>query len=124
MTSTQLDSFRKALESRAAELENRSRNRETLATDSSADELDRIQQAGNQEFAMNNLERNYNRLREVEIALRRITAGTFGICVECEENINPKRLAAIPWASSCIACQEAPENAARSEIHSPSVIAA
>ena len=79
MTSTQLDSFRKALENRAAELGDRSRNRETLATESSADELDRIQQAGNQEFAMNNLERNYNRLREVETALRRITAGTFGI---------------------------------------------
>ena len=73
---------------------------------------------------MNNLERNYNRLREVETALRRITAGTFGICVECEENINPKRLAAIPWASSCIACQEAPEKAARSEIHMPLVVTA
>jgi RNA polymerase-binding transcription factor DksA len=52
-------------------------------------------------------ERNSNWLREVRAALRRIDAGTFGICVGCDENINPKRLAAVPWASSCIVCQEA-----------------
>jgi DnaK suppressor protein len=56
---------------------------------------------------MSNLERNSNWLREVRAALRRIDAGTFGICVCCDENINPKRLTAVPWASSCIVCQEA-----------------
>jgi DnaK suppressor protein len=56
---------------------------------------------------MSNLERNSNRLREVQAALRRMEEGTFGICVGCEKRIYPKRLAAVPWASSCIVCQEA-----------------
>ena len=56
---------------------------------------------------MSGLERNSNWLREVRAALQRIDAGTFGICVGCDENINPKRLNAAPWASSCIVCQEA-----------------
>ena len=55
---------------------------------------------------MDNLERRSKRLREVRAALRRIDGGTFGICVGCEDNINPRRLAAVPWASSCIVCQE------------------
>jgi DnaK suppressor protein len=41
----------------------------------------------------------------VRTALRRIDAGRFGICTGCEEVINPKRLAAVPWATCCIVCQ-------------------
>src|SRR5579864_1229206 len=107
MTKTELKAFRKALENRQAELGNGNRNREALAIETSPDELDRIQCAGDREWAMRNLERNSNCLREVRAALRRIDARTFGICVSCDENINPKRLAAVPWASSCIVCQEA-----------------
>jgi Prokaryotic dksA/traR C4-type zinc finger len=40
-----------------------------------------------------------------------LIADTFGSCIdsciECEVTINPKRLAAIPSASSCIVCQKA-----------------
>jgi DnaK suppressor protein len=107
MTKTELSAFRMALENRQTDLGNGNRNREALAIETSSDELDRIQQASDRDYAMSNLERNSNRLREVRTALRRIDAGTFGICVGCDENINPKRLAAVPWASSCIVCQEA-----------------
>ena len=69
--------------------------------------MDRIQHACDRDYAVSRLERNSNQLRDVQAALRRMEAGVFGICVGCEENINPKRLAAIPWASSCIVCQEA-----------------
>jgi DnaK suppressor protein len=55
---------------------------------------------------MSNLERDSERLREVRAALRRMEADRFGICGECEDTINPKRLAAIPWAFYCIVCQE------------------
>jgi DnaK suppressor protein len=107
MTKTELNALRRALEDIQGELGNGTMNREALAIEASPEELDRIQQAGDREYAMRNLERNSNRLREVRAALRRIDAGTFGICAGCEENINPKRLAALPWASLCIACQEA-----------------
>ena len=107
MTTTVLNGFRSALEAMRSELERGSWNREALAIDTSPDELDRIQDASNRDWAMGNLERNSNRLREVRAALRRIDTGSFGICDGCEENINPKRLAAVPWAPSCISCQEA-----------------
>ena len=29
-----------------------------------------------------------------------------GICVECGEELNKKRLGAVPWASHCLSCQE------------------
>src|ERR1700693_2306091 len=107
MTTTELRAFRRALENRQTELGNGNRNRETFAIETSPDELDRIQQAGDRDYAISSLERNFSRLREVRTALRSFDAGTFGICVDCGENINPKRLAAVPWASSCIVCQEA-----------------
>jgi DnaK suppressor protein len=45
-------------------------------------------------------------LRDVQRALRRVEAGTFGICPECNQAISPKRLEAVPWAKFCVACQE------------------
>jgi DnaK suppressor protein len=45
-------------------------------------------------------------LREVEEALARVEQETYGICQDCEEPISAKRLAAVPWARYCIACQE------------------
>jgi len=36
-------------------------------------------------------------LLEVEMALARIENGTYGICEETEETIEPERLRAIPW---------------------------
>ena len=107
MTKTELNTFRGALENRQVELGSANSNREALAMQASPDELDRIQLASERDIAIGNLERDSSRLREVRAALRRIDAGTFGSCVECDATINPKRLAAIPWASSCIVCQEA-----------------
>lgn len=42
-------------------------------------------------------ERLRNQLMEIENALARIESGTFGICEETEEPIEPERLRAIPW---------------------------
>jgi len=103
MTKTVLNAFKKALENTQRELGNQ--DREALTIESSADELDRIQFASERDYAMRNLERDSKRLREIQAALRRVQAGTYGICAGCEEDINPKRLAAIPWATLCIACQ-------------------
>jgi DnaK suppressor protein len=107
MTKIELNTFRRALEAKQAELGRGNRNREALAIETSPDELDRIQHANDRDYAMSNLERNSNRLREAQAALRRINAGAFGICIGCEENITSRRLAAVPWAPLCIVCQEA-----------------
>jgi DnaK suppressor protein len=106
MTKHELNGFRRALENKLLEVGNGSSNREALAIETTSDELDRVQNANDRDYAMGSLERNSNRLGEVRDALRRIGAGRFGVCAGCEENINLKRLAAVPWASYCIACQE------------------
>jgi RNA polymerase-binding transcription factor len=45
-------------------------------------------------------------LSMVEGALSRIREGSFGECISCGEEINPKRLEAVPWTRHCIGCQE------------------
>ena len=39
-------------------------------------------------------------------ALERIDDDEYGSCQNCEKEINPKRLDAIPWARYCLNCQE------------------
>jgi RNA polymerase-binding protein DksA len=107
MTTIERDSFKRILEDRQSELGTGFRKREDLAIEASPDDLDRIQQASDHDYVVGNLERNAGQLREVRAALERIDAGTFGVCSGCEEHINRKRLAAVPWASFCILCQQA-----------------
>jgi DnaK suppressor protein len=126
MNKVELNAFRSALETRETDIRNGSRNREALTIEASPDELDRIQYANARDMAIGNLERDSARLVEVRGALHRINTGTFGFCVACEENINPKRLAAVPWASFCIVCQEAVDREKRpwNEIETSLVMAA
>jgi DnaK suppressor protein len=41
---------------------------------------------------------------QIREALRRIAQGSYGVCVQCGEPIDPKRLAALPTATRCISC--------------------
>jgi YteA family regulatory protein len=44
-------------------------------------------------------------LAEIDAALKRIEAGTYGICTNCGKQIPEERLEALPWATLCIDCQ-------------------
>ena len=44
-------------------------------------------------------------LAEIDAALKRIEAGTYGICTTCGKQIPEERLEALPWATLCIDCQ-------------------
>ncbi len=112
MKAIELDSFRKTLGVRQAELCNGRHNREALAIEPSADELDRIQHAQERDLAMRAFHRESLRLREIRAALERVDNGSFGICVDCEKAIGAKRLAAVPWAALCIVCQEVADSLA------------
>ena len=114
MTTIELKTLRTALNNKLAEIGGSNGSREALAIDMSPDELDRIQNASEREYAMRDLERNSTRLREVRQALLRMEHGVYGTCLNCEEEIKPRRLSAIPWAALCISCQEAADIAALS----------
>jgi DnaK suppressor protein len=99
--------IKEVLERKESELVQVLRNRDGIAIEKSADQMDEIQYASERDLAIRNVDRESVLLRGVKAALRRIDDGSFGTCVECELAISPKRLAAVPWASRCIKCQEA-----------------
>ena len=43
-------------------------------------------------------------LNLVKSALKRISDGLYGHCIECDEPINPDRLSALPYTTKCIKC--------------------
>jgi DnaK suppressor protein len=104
--STQLGGFQEILEQKAAELAAVLRKRDGIAIEKSADQMDEIQYASERDLAICNVDRDSAVLRQVQAALRRVSDGGFGICIDCESPIGAKRLAAVPWASRCIQCQE------------------
>ena len=58
-------------------------------------------------FSLSNNERDV--LQLVEEALVRVGSDDFGVCVVCEEDMDKKRLEAVPWAKRCLSCQEKQE---------------
>ena len=106
MTKAELNKYKQILEAKKAELAHVLRNREAIAIEKSPDALDEVQHAAERELAIRNLDRESGLLRQVKLALTRVEDGSYGPCLHCDEEINPKRLAAVPWAPYCISCQE------------------
>lgn len=106
MTKKEASTFRRVLEATVVELHGATRQRDAIAIENSADQIERLTHAGERELAVRTLELNSAKLRKTSAALRRIQEGTFGTCLECDEEISPRRLAAMPWAALCIGCQE------------------
>jgi RNA polymerase-binding transcription factor len=102
-----MNQFRAILTAKVAELGPFTRHRDGIAVERSADQLDEIEAASQRALAVCNLDREFNQLRDARAALRRVEEGSLGICQACDEDIHPKRLAAVPWAQFCIRCQEA-----------------
>src|SRR5512139_4090778 len=106
MTKTELNKYKQILEKKQAELEQAVRDREGIVIEKSPDALDEVQHAAERELAIRNLDRESQLLRNVRNALRRVEEGAYGVCLHCDEDINPKRLNAVPWTPYCISCQE------------------
>jgi DnaK suppressor protein len=74
------------------------------------DSLDIASSSRDREITFMLKSRELDELRAVEDAIERIDADDYGICANCEDPIELKRLEAIPWARFCRACQEEMEN--------------
>ena len=55
-------------------------------------------------FGMTNTDRTI--LNMIDEALKRIKIDEYGVCANCQEEMQQKRLEAVPWAKNCINCQE------------------
>jgi DnaK suppressor protein len=75
---------------------------------------DRAQELDNSEADSAVVDREDNLRQQIDHAVERIEAGTYGICEGCAIEIPLARLEAKPRVSLCIPCQEAHENQQRS----------
>jgi len=108
--SKQLEAFRALLQDKKkglteAYIKNKTYGR--LTEDEGTQDLaDKASSAYTKEFlySLSNTDREI--LQKVDEALMRIDRSEFGTCAECGKELNRKRLAAVPWASHCVTCQE------------------
>jgi DnaK suppressor protein len=110
MEKKKLEAFKKRLELRRQDL-HRTVNRNqadgrSADEDSAQDIADRAASSYTKEFLFSQSNNERQLLQMVENALARIREGSFGECIHCGKEINPKRLEAVPWARHCIECQE------------------
>jgi DnaK suppressor protein len=103
----QLQALRSALLTQIAEQRGGSRSRADVAADHFMNAEDSHAQVTSQrdlEFAIN--EHETAELAELELALLRLEAGTYGVCIDCQAVIPESRLKARPEAQRCMSCQE------------------
>jgi DnaK suppressor protein len=113
MEKKRLDAYRKKLQAKREELvQNIARTEEegrTADEDTTVDLADKAANSYTKEFLFGQTNTERNLLALIDGALKRIKDGTFGECANCEEEMQQKRLDAVPWAAYCIECQEKKE---------------
>jgi RNA polymerase-binding protein DksA len=110
----QYDRIRDQLIAKQAELVGRlARLKENLTSGRSADSQEQAQELENAEVvdALGNEARS--EISKIARALDQIKNNTYGICVDCGEDIPMARLEAHPFADRCIRCATAAEAARR-----------
>src|SRR5215471_21660429 len=121
MEKKKLEYFKKRLETRQQELRRTVSRTEqdgrSADEDSAQDIADRAASSYNKEFLFHQSNSERQTLQMVENALSRIREGSFGECVSCGNEINAKRLEAVPWTRHCIECQEKLEQGRLEEAH-------
>jgi RNA polymerase-binding protein DksA len=80
-----------------------------LIQEHSADSKEQAIERENDEVLLKIEESVATELAQVRNALKRLSAGEYGICEECGEQIALPRLKAMPFATLCVACAEARE---------------
>ena len=113
MDKKRLDYYKKKLQSRREELMKTIARTEEEGRQADDDQtVDLADKAANSYtkeflFGMTNTDRNI--LNMIEAALKRIQKEEYGVCANCQEEMQQKRLEAVPWAKHCITCQEKAE---------------
>ena len=100
LTNDQLALLRGRLEQLRAELRTRLERDQAVAREAEpeVEPLDAAEQTREQDDAILRADRDRAQLREVDGALRRMDAGTYGVSEISGEPINFERLRAVPWA--------------------------
>ena len=110
MDKKRLDYYKKKLQTRREELlKTIARTEEegrTADDDPTVDLADKAANSYTKEFLFGQTNNDRSVLQLVDEALGRIKENTYGTCTECEEELQQKRLEAVPWARYCVSCAE------------------
>ncbi len=113
MDKKKVDTYRKRLEQKQEELSRLVSKSEqdgrSVDEDITQDIADKAANSYTKEFLFHQSDDNRRILQLVQEALGRIKSGEYGLCVACQEEVQTKRLEAVPWARHCIECQEKQE---------------
>jgi DnaK suppressor protein len=113
MDKKRVDYYKKKLQARREELlKTIARTEEegrTADDDPTVDLADKAANSYTKEFLFGQTNHDRATLQLIEEALKRIKDGEFGECVQCHEEVQLKRLEAVPWTRHCITCQEKQE---------------
>jgi DnaK suppressor protein len=105
-----LEQFKKKLEERQQELRHivtrTEQDGRAADSETAQDIADKAANSYNKEFLFHQSSSERQLLQMVESSLERMRQGSFGQCISCGEEINFKRLDAVPWTRYCFACQE------------------
>lgn len=117
LSTTDVERFRKELESQRTEAEQLLRRSEeeqkALAADRAPELGDFCIESAAREYLFEQISQQRRRLNRIERSLEHIRSGTFGECITCGEGIPRKRLNAMPWAEYCLQCQDERERTTR-----------
>src|SRR5438477_12274388 len=107
MTKTQLKEVKeKLLRERALLIEKLNGNDLSVDDSETPDPVDLAVRNYSKNVMLAVSENESKQLALIDEALLRIEDNEYGLCQNCSKEINPKRLAAIPWARYCLDCQE------------------
>lgn len=119
LNKTDMERFRENLELQREEARDFLRRAEeeqrALDTDRPPELGDFCVESATREYLFERASQQRRLLNRIERALQRMQAGTFGECIVCGEEIQRKRLAAMPWTECCLQCQDERERMARSQ---------
>lgn len=99
-----LADIKKALLAEKAELLKKSAPRTDIDTD--GDEMDAIQGNTIIDLQLQFAGLNNKKLASIEESLKRLDNNTYGICVDCDQDIPEKRLLINPYFLICVGCAE------------------
>src|SRR6201988_2663193 len=74
--------------------------------DPTVDLADKAANSYTKEFLFGQTNTDRAILNMIDEALKRIRSEEYGTCIECEEELQQKRLEAVPWARYCVSCAE------------------
>ena len=77
--------------------------------DPTVDLADKAANSYTKEFLFGQTNTDRAILNMIDEALKRIRSEEYGTCVNCQGEMQQKRLEAVPWAKHCITCQEKKE---------------